>query len=92
MRFAAAALLLVLVIVATFHIFKLAHPADPFMVSHVYRPACGNSWLALRREECQGLSRGKMPSIDGAPHMQPTWCRAGCDPWGPGRKIALPAE
>ena len=74
---AAAALVLVLVLVVSYMALHLAQACredgqrwkrtfarQPFLAGTIYRPACGNQWLARRRESCLGITKGHPPSID----------------------------
>jgi len=73
-----AALVLIIVLVASFMCIQLYHIRKPpskcdsgssatkdrFLGSFYYTPTCGSSWLSRRRQDCRGLSNGNMPSID----------------------------
>jgi hypothetical protein len=70
----AAALVLIIVLVASYMCIQLYHLSTPnasakdgFLGALYYTPACGSSWLGPRRRDCRGISSGKMPSIDTGP-------------------------
>lgn len=46
-------------------------PSEGFSPYTPYTPACSNPWLNERRGDCQGYTRGRMPSIDNAHFLPP---------------------
>jgi hypothetical protein len=63
-----ASLILLLVLVVSYMCLQLFKQRTPSkkgsMQSMIYRPACGNQWLNLRRGSCRGVSKGHPPSIE----------------------------
>ena len=67
-----ASLILLLVLIVSYmclQLFKQRTPGQQskqsnFLSTMMYRPACGNQWLNIRRNECRGISKGHPPSIE----------------------------